>query len=79
MSDSGAYRMFGCPFCGSEIRHIESLAKSFNLPKVYHEWHHIDPGENCWIVHYRGRIVGSANDSPEMQLAALNLWNSRAV
>lgn len=79
MSDCEAYRMAPCPFCGSEIRHIESWAKSFDPPRLYHEWHHIEDNAECWIVaRLRIKIVGSATDDPETQLRALNGWNGRA-
>lgn len=69
--------MRACPFCGSEIQHIESWAKSFDPPRLYHEWRHIDDSEDCWVVRHRGKIVGSATEKPDSQLAALNRWNSR--
>jgi hypothetical protein len=78
VSDSGAYRFAPCPFCGSEIKHIESWAKSFDPPRLYHEWHHIDDNKDCWIVFSRGKIVGSADETGEAQQAQLDRWNSRA-
>lgn len=76
-SDCEAYRMAPCPFCDSEIRHIESLAKSFDPPRVYHEWHHIDANKDCWIFAQGGKIVGMADETGEAQLRALNRWNRR--
>jgi hypothetical protein len=66
-----------CPFCGSEIRHIESMALSFDPPRAYHEWHHVEEGNNCWIVHHRGTIVASATDLVSSQRAAVLRWNRR--
>ena len=74
--DSGVYRFIDCPFCGSEIVHIESLARSFDPPRVYHEWHHVDDDESCYI-RKRSKIVGSATDDGEMQERAIRLWNRR--
>jgi len=80
MSDSGAYRFAPCPFCGSEIKHVESWAKSFNPPRLWHEWHHVEEGNNCWIVHHRGTIVvGSATDEGASQRAAIMRWNRRPL
>lgn len=75
MSDSGAYRFVPCPFCGSEIQHVESLAKSFDPPRLYHEWQHIDDND-CWI-RKRGFIVGAASDNPNEQERAIRSWNQR--
>ena len=69
--------MRDCPFCGSEIQHTESWAKSFSPPRLYHEWHHVEDNEDCWIVRHRGKIVGSATETGESQKAALDLWNRR--
>jgi hypothetical protein len=77
MSDCEAYRMRPCPFCGSEILHVESLAKSFDPPRVYHEWHHIDDDAECPIWRF-GRIVAYADDDPEQQLRVLHRWNKRS-
>lgn len=77
MPECEAYRFADCPFCGSEIRHVESWAKSFDPPRLYHEWHHIDDNPNCWIVHGRGKIVGTATDDGDMQEAAIRRWNDR--
>lgn len=79
MSDSGAYRMVSCPFCGSEIRHVESRAKSFDPPRLYHEWQHIDQNPKCWIVWNVGTIVGTANETGPMQKDTLDRWNRRVA
>lgn len=78
MSDSGAYRFIPCPFCGSEIRHIESLARSFDPPRIYHEWQHIEDSDACWIGRQR-KIVGSAGDDPKEQERVIRRWNNRVV
>lgn len=78
MSDSDAYRFAPCPFCGSEIVHIESTAKSFDPPRVYHEWHHKDEDYTCWIFSQR-RIVGSATDNPIDQEREIRRWNRRSL
>lgn len=78
MSDSGAYRFIPCPFCGSEIRHVESWAKSFNPPRLWHEWHHDDDNDGCWIrARAGGKIVGNATDNPADQERAIRRWNTR--
>lgn len=77
MSECEAYRMAPCPFCGSEIRHVESWARSFDPPRLYHEWHHIDDAPDCWITKHRGKIVGSATEDGDMQAEVLNRWNRR--
>ena len=75
-TDSGAYRFADCPFCGSEIRHVESWARSFDPPQLWHEWHHVDDND-CWI-RKRGNIVGFANDDPDTQERVIRRWNTRA-
>lgn len=66
-----------CPFCGSEIKHIESWARSFDPPRLYHEWHHVEEDNNCWILYSKGKIVASANDLKTEQRAAVLRWNRR--
>jgi hypothetical protein len=69
-----------CPFCGSEIRHVESLAKSFDPPRLYHEWHHVlDNADDCPIRRHVGLIVASATDDEKMQGEAVRRWNTRQV
>lgn len=77
MSDSGAYRFRDCPFCGSEILHVESWAKSFDPPRLYHEWRHIDDNDDCWISR-RHKMVGHATDDPGQQERAIRIWNRRS-
>lgn len=76
--DSGGYRFIECPFCGSEIRHVESLARSFDPPRVYHEWHHIDDDETCFI-RKRGKMVASATDDGKQQESVIRSWNKRTT
>lgn len=76
MAECEAYRMAPCPFCGSEIKHVESWAKSFNPPRLYHEWQHVDDNMDCWIRR-RFKVVGSATEDGEMQKVALDQWNRR--
>lgn len=72
----GTSSLLPCPFCGSEISHVESLAKSFKPPLLYHEWHH--PKNDCWVSRLT-RIVESADEDPERQAAAALRWNTRCV
>jgi hypothetical protein len=68
-----------CPFCGSEIKHVESWAKSFTPPRLYHEWHHEqDNPESCPVRRHVGKIVASASDDIGMQNDAVCRWNTRA-
>src|SRR6266566_3347172 len=71
--DSGAYQFSPCPFCGSEIHHIESWARSFDPPRLWHEWHHADDSD-CWVVQHRGKIVALADDKLENQELAMRSW-----
>ena len=72
-----AYRFAPCPFCGSEIVHVESWAKSFDPPRLYHEWHHADQDRDC-VIFRQGQIVAKATDDPKQQEAAIRLWNRRS-
>jgi hypothetical protein len=67
-----------CPFCGSKIRHVESWAKSFDPPRLYHEWHH---DETPCQIHYPqgGTMIANATDDPEMQARVIKEWNTRAA
>lgn len=78
MSDCEAYRMRPCPFCGSEVLHVESWARSFKPPRLYHEWHHLDQDVACWAFRNRGTIIESADETGDSQLAALTRWNARS-
>lgn len=77
-ADSGAYRFVDCPFCGSEIRHVESWAGSFDPPRLYHEWQHVDQNDDCWICR-RGSVVGSASDDADEQARVIRRWNACAA
>ena len=69
-----------CPFCGSEIKHVESWARSFNPPRLWHEWHHVtDNEEVCPVRRHIGKIVASANDDAERQADVICRWNNRAT
>jgi hypothetical protein len=69
-----------CPFCGSEIKHIESLAKSFDPPRVYHEWHHqADNRGACPVRRHIGIVIASATDDKVEQDNAIARWNTRRV
>lgn len=68
-----------CPFCGSEIRHITSLAKSFDPPRLYHEWHHVERDNDCLISRYCSKIVCEATDDVEQQRRAVARLNRRAA
>ncbi len=67
-----------CPFCASQIRHVESWAKSFDPPRLYHEWHHDGDSLECPIRGQR-KIVCCATDDPDMQAAVIRRWNTRAT
>jgi hypothetical protein len=71
--DTGAYRMLNCPFCDSEIMHVESWAKSFNPPRLYHEWHH--PRAKC---RFSDSIIEMSDEQPANQAEAIKRWNTRA-
>jgi hypothetical protein len=71
-------QMKPCPFCGSEIVHVKSLAKSFDPPRLYHEWHHADQDPQCQIFRFGGQIVAFASDDPGMQEQAMQRWNRRS-
>ncbi len=70
--------MADCPFCGSAIKHITCLAKSFAPPRVYHEWHHEDFNADCPIRRH-GKIVASASDDAGSQEYEVRSWNTRSV
>lgn len=65
-----------CPFCGSKIKHVESLAKSFDPPRLYHEWHHVEK-DNCWIGNWKS-IVASSDEKPNSIQYAVETWNARS-
>ena len=69
-----------CQFCGSEIRHIGSWALSFNPPRLWHEWHHVDDNrEVCHLLAYNGKIVFSATDDVEIQNYRIERWNKSCI
>jgi hypothetical protein len=67
-----------CPFCGSKILHIGSWAKSFDPPRLYHEWQHVEDNPNeCWVA-ARNKVIAAATDDPATQERAIRIWNRRA-
>jgi len=62
---------FPCAFCGGDMLHIESLAKSFTPARVYHEYHH--PDNECVLSGYRVNF----DDNPEPRVEWLQKWNTR--
>ncbi len=67
-----------CPFCGSPIKHVTSLAQSFDPPRLYHEWHHVESSVDCPIRRH-GQIVASASDDESEQQCVIRGWNTRMV
>lgn len=70
--------MMSCPFCGSDMKHIESLAKSFNPPRLYHEWHH-DLDNDCYIRRRSGKIVCWSTDDLSASQKDRDAWNTRTT
>lgn len=68
-----------CPFCGSQIKHVESWAKSFNPPRLWHEWHHDDDNLECPVRRSIGKIVCNATDDVITQANVVRRWNARSV
>jgi hypothetical protein len=69
-----------CPFCGSEIKHVESWARSFDPPRLYHEWHHVADNEDiCPARRHIGKIVAAATDNIGEQKRVIDRWNTRAA
>lgn len=63
-----------CPFCGADIVHVESLARSFDPPRVYHEYRH--PESECFLGGDR-RFLASFADNPKPRLQFISEWNHR--
>lgn len=63
-----------CPFCEAAIKHIESPAKSFNPPRIFHEYHH--PRSECMFF---DGIIASFSDDPVPRLKWIEAWNRRAA
>lgn len=61
-----------CPFCGVQLERIESLAKSFNPPRVYTEYHHRNA--KCLI----GKTHWGFDDTEFGLQEFKNEWNTRA-
>lgn len=66
-----------CPFCGSQIKHVESWAKSFNPPRLWHEWHHVE-NSNCWIKNRGAGPILFSDEKPASIKYAVETWNSRS-
>jgi hypothetical protein len=65
-----------CPFCGTRLKHIGSWARSFDPPRLYHEWLHAPV--ICQMNPSGGdKPILTATDDPETQFKALALWNTR--
>lgn len=63
--------LLGCPFCACEIKHVESMAKSFDPPRAYHEYQH--PRNGCVLD---GEAWGFTDD-PAPRQAFIERWNRR--
>lgn len=65
-----------CAFCNASLKHVESLAKSFDPPRVYHQYEH--PQNGCIVTtgerHY---IIATFTDDPEPRLKFIQDWNRR--
>lgn len=66
-------RLLGCPFCGEQLRHVESWARSFDPPRLYHEYHH----DNVACV--LGKKYWPFDDNAERRAAWVAIWNARAA
>lgn len=65
-----------CPFCGSRLIHIGSWARSFDPPRLYHEWKH--PPIVCYLNHHGGDVpLFCASDDVSEQIFRLERWNTR--
>lgn len=62
-----------CPFCGVNLRHVESWACSFTPPRLYHEYHH--DNKNCHI----GKRSWGFDEKPESRQAFADRWNARTT
>lgn len=68
-----AEKLLVCPFCGSEIKHVESWARSFNPARMYHEYHH--PNNGCLLS--RPAIIAACSDDPLQRQNFITEWNTR--
>lgn len=66
-------KLLPCPFCGGELRLIESWARSFHPPRLYREVHH--DNEHCPISK---RIVCTAPNTDSLE-DFVKVWNTRAA
>jgi hypothetical protein len=60
-----------CPFCGCMLRHVETWARSFEPPRLYHGYQHENNG--C-ILSSKGWYF---DDKPDSRMAFITKWNAR--
>ena len=63
-----------CPFCGGELRYVESWALSFSPNKLYHEYHH--PENDCVLKKSRQSFQ---EDGDGKRREWIEDWNTRAA
>jgi len=66
-----AKALLPCPFCGARILHVESWARSFDPPRLYHEYHH--PAAVCVL----SKLLESFSDDDKPRQAWIEMWNRR--
>jgi hypothetical protein len=71
-SDTQRSELLPCPFCSAEIPHTESWARSFQPPKLYHEYRH--PSNDCVALHGQ---MWQFTDDAEPRQAFIAAWNRR--
>lgn len=62
-----------CPFCGGVLAHIESVARSFDPPRIYHEFVH--PDVPC---HYLPKKRWTFTDDATARSEFVASWNMRS-
>ncbi|MBO0358644.1 Lar family restriction alleviation protein [Hymenobacter sp. BT186] len=73
MTENQTTELLPCPFCGGELRWLDSWARSFNPPRKYLEIHH--DSEDCFI---RKGIIFSSDEKREKLPEFIRKWNTRA-
>lgn len=63
-----------CPFCNEKITHITSIARSFDIPRVYHEYHHVD--NDCLLSRDKWYFVDDEHGEGKRQKFVQNFLNS---